>query len=340
MEPSTLSAAQRFTQTVSALPVLDRARRDELARNSEGRSPAELNQLVPEINAIELDNSLSQAAAGNPLRLVAWNLERGRSWRQAAQLLQTHPALKDADVLLLSEMDHGMARAHNEHTTRELAQVLGMNYAFGVEFLQLSRGTPQEQAAYAEDNAVGYHGNAILSRLPLQNLRLLRCPGIEKWYGSSEHRLGGRSAIVAEIQVGEQSVTLVSTHLESGPDDQPSRDREGQIILQEVAMAGDRPVVVGGDFNSVPSAPVIEQFRAAGFQVEAANDLSQSTFQECVDGQIRPGRNHIDYLLVRGLPVARSRFSPAVVMGAYPCEPTGHLISDHAAVVVEVTLQA
>ena len=331
------SAEEKFSHTVASLSVIDRDRRTWLAENPEGKSPGALNQLVPEITDIELNNDIALSEPSDVLHVAAWNLERGRHWREAAQLMREHPVLQRVDVLCLSEMDDGMVRAHNEHTTRELALALDMNYAYGVEFLQLSLGVPAEQAQYSGDNERGYHGNAILSRFPLQSVRLLRFPGIKKWYGSFEHRLGGRNALFADIQVGPQTVTVISTHLESGPADGEKRRQEGQLILQEIAAdGGDRPVILCGDMNAAPETPVIENFRQAGLLVDDTNDLSQSSYQEVIDGVIRPGKFHIDYVMARGLQVVRDHTPPAVIMAAYPCEPTGEFLSDHAIVAVDL----
>lgn len=330
---------ERFGTTVPRLRTLPQARRQWLAQNPEKKTPPELNQLIPEITDIELDNTRSQGTVGQVLHVAAWNLERGRHWRDAVQLIQTHPHLQQVDVWCLSELDYGMVRAQNEHTTRELACALGLNYAYAVEFLQLSIGTPREQALYRGENTVGYHGNAILSRFPLQSVRLLRFPGIEKWYDSFEHRLGGRNALLADIQVGQTPLTVVSTHLESGPEDGAKRTQEGQLILQELATnSGDRPVILGGDLNTKSTAPVIENFRQAGFLVDETNDLSISTYQEVVDGRIQPGMDHIDYVLSRGLKVVNIDNSPAVIMAAYPWEATGKLLSDHAIVTASFAL--
>lgn len=331
--------AERFTQTVARLRTIERDRYLWLAENPEGKSPLELNALVPEITEIEVDNSLSAARPGDTLRVAAWNLERGRHWREAARLMREHPVLQRVDILCLSEMDDGMVRANNEHTTRELALALGMNYAYGVEFLQLSIGTPEEQAQFSGENARGYHGNAILSRLPLQSVRMVRLPGIEKWYGSFEHRLGGRNALFADIQLGEQTVTVISTHLESGYDETEKRTQEGQFILQAIeAEDCDRPIILGGDLNAAPETPVIENFRQAGFMADETNDLSQSSYQLLEDGIIRPGMYHIDYVMARGLQLVQDATPPAVIMAAYPCKPTGKMLSDHAIVVVDLRL--
>jgi endonuclease/exonuclease/phosphatase family metal-dependent hydrolase len=337
------ATAERFTQTVSALRVIDRDRRRSLIQNPDGKSAAALNQQVPEITEIEVDNRLSNATADatdkNILHVAAWNLERGRCWRTAARLLQEHPVLQQIDILCLSEMDNGMVRTDNEHTTRELALALKMNYVYGVEFLELTAGTFEEQERFQGDNDRGYHGNAILSRLPLHNPRLLRFPGIEKWYGSLENRLGGRNALLADVQLGKQTVTIVSTHLESGSGDTESRTQQGQSILHEVsALDRDRPVIIAGDLNSAPTAAVIANFRQAGFLVDETNTLNHSTYQELIDGEIRPGTYHIDYILARGLQVVQKTTAPAVIMAAYPCKPTGEMLSDHAIVVADLQL--
>ena len=73
-----------------------------------------------------------------------------------------------ADVVLLTELDVGMARSGNRHTVRELARTMGAGYAFGVEYVELGLGDDREKAWHAgESNAVGLHGNAILSKAPL-----------------------------------------------------------------------------------------------------------------------------------------------------------------------------
>lgn len=333
--------AECFTQTVPVLRQIDPIRRNWLRDDPEQRSLADLNAAIPEINEIELDNTLSEATAGPILRVAAWNLERGRHWREAAQLWQEQPSLQRIDVLCLSEMDYGMARSGNYNTTRELARALGMNYAYGVEFLELSGGTPEEQHLYPTADALAYHGNAILSRLPLRNVRLLRFSGIEKWYGSGEQRLGGRIGLLAEVAVSDRWITIASLHLESGRDDSNdiTRLQQGQLLLQALAPLGsDAPIILGGDFNAVATAPVMQQFRAAGFTLDSSNDLSNSTYQVWVDGRIEFGYNHIDYILTRGLKVVPSSASPAVILAAYPWEPTGKMLSDHAIVTVAIRL--
>lgn len=332
------SGAIRITKNVTKLDYITSDRRTYFADNPDGKTPAELNQMLTEINAVEVDNEASSALPGKTLRVIAWNIERGRRWREAAQLIEVHPALQNPDIVLLSEMDLGMGRSSNEHTTRELAQKLGMNYAYAVEFLELSAGREDEVSGSLAKSTVGYHGNAILSRFKLENVRAVRFPGIEKWYGSGEHRLGDRNAVVAEIQWDGQPVTLVSTHLESGLLDNRIRGEQTGMILDELdTHAKGQPVIFGGDLNSPHRLPAVSQLVQAGFDIEGCNLLAEPTMQRIVEGQVTRMGLHIDYLALRGLKAVLNATSPAVVTAAYP-DASGTLISDHAAVACEVEL--
>ncbi|HOZ45220.1 MAG TPA: endonuclease/exonuclease/phosphatase family protein [Candidatus Hydrogenedentes bacterium] len=329
--------ALRITETVPRLERVSIERRLELAANPEGVAPAVLNERVPEFNVIELDNGISAALPGETIRVVAWNMERGRHWRQGVTLLREHPALSKADVILLTEMDIGMARSGNEHTTRETALALDMNYAYAVEYLELPGVGSGNDDSSCKRDAWGYHGNAILSRFPLHDVRALRFPGIEVWYGSEQNRLGGRNAVMAAIDLGGAPLILVSTHLESSLLQSAARLLEGQLILRELdTHAAGLPVILGGDYNAMKTESVVRTFRDAGFLIDECNDLQTPTLQFRREGKARLGGPHIDYLIVRGLDVIASDTSPAVVPAIHPPTPDGTLLSDHAIVTVLV----
>ncbi|NJO36935.1 MAG: endonuclease/exonuclease/phosphatase family protein, partial [Rhizobiales bacterium] len=100
-----------------------------------------------------------------------WNVERGRHAGAQAALL----GAQNASAHLLCELDLGMARTGQRHTTRDLAERLGCSYVFGVEFLELGLGDRREQAAHAgESNEAGLHGAAILSPHPLNRPAVVR----------------------------------------------------------------------------------------------------------------------------------------------------------------------
>jgi endonuclease/exonuclease/phosphatase family metal-dependent hydrolase len=302
---------------------------------------------MPEIDDVEVFNGAPAAAPRKTLRLIAWNTERGRHWRAGARLIQETEALRDPDIVLLGEMDLGMARSANEHTTREMAAALGMNYAYGVEFVELTGGELEERRLYPGANDWGYHGNAILSRYPLRNVRMLRFPGIEKWYAGAygadegeklQKRLGGRMALFATVAL-PRDVTIVSAHLESSRKDGAARQRQTEMILAELrAHAGGTPVILGGDFNAVPGEAMFADLRAAGFVVEDTNATAGGSTQKVVDGKVVIGEHYIDYLLARGLRAVRDETSPRVIPAAYPPGASGTLLADHAIVTAKVEL--
>jgi len=76
------------------------------------------------------------------------------------------------------QLDIGMARSGNRHTVAELAVALGMGYAYGIEFIELGLGDEREEEWHKDErNAAGFHGNAILSRYPLNDFALIRLGG-------------------------------------------------------------------------------------------------------------------------------------------------------------------
>jgi endonuclease/exonuclease/phosphatase family metal-dependent hydrolase len=335
-------------RVVDRLGRISRERRAALERNAEGRTSDALNRLVPEIDDVEVKNGAAKAAPRKTLRLIAWNMERGRHWEGGVRLIREMAELRDPDIVLLGEMDLGMARSGNAHTTREMAAALGMNYAYGVEFLELTGGELEERKLYPGENEWGYHGNAILSRYPLRDVRMLRFPGIEKWYegkGANEservqRRLGGRMALFATVRLG-RDVTLVSTHLESSAKDSAMRKVQTGLLLDALrAYAKDTPVILGGDLNAGPEEPMFEGVRAAGFRPEESNDLATATRQKVVDGRVALVQDHIDYLLFRGLRVVRDATSPKVVPAVHPPGATdpASMLGDHAIVTAKVEL--
>ena len=331
------------TRVVDRLRPVSQQRRDALALNAEKKAPLDLNRLIPEIDEIEVWNG----APGKSLRVVAWNMERGRHWEGGARLIRETESLRDPDILLMGEMDHGMARSGNAHTTRKLAEALGMNYAYGVEFLELTGGELEERKLYPGANEWGYHGNAILSRYPLRNVRMLRFAGIEKWYAGVgandgervQKRLGGRMALFATVGVG-RDVTVVVTHLESSAKDSAARKVQTALMLDALRdYAKNTPVILGGDLNATPDEEMFVAVRAAGFCPDESNELSVGTRQKVgEDGKVAVLENHIDYVLARGLPVVRDHTSPRVVPAVYPPGPDGQMLGDHAIVTAKVAL--
>lgn len=187
----------------------------------------------------------AESPAKERYRFVAWNIERGTQLAGQLEALRTNPFLRDADVLLLIETDVGMARSGNVDVARTMAQELGFAYAFVPCYLSLVKGSGVERHVEGE-NLVGLHGNAILSRYPIANLRRVALEnGIDK-IASREKRLGCQTALGATIQFPQQSVATVSTHLCAQSSQRHRMEQMRQIL--DGLPAG--PVVLGGDWNT------------------------------------------------------------------------------------------
>ena len=98
--------------------------------------------------------------------------------------------LQSADVLVLNEVDWGMKRSDYRAVVKDLADALKMNWAYGVEFVEVDPkilGTQsfanvenQDERKELDDlfsvdktRLLGLHGTAILSRYPLRDVKLV-----------------------------------------------------------------------------------------------------------------------------------------------------------------------
>jgi endonuclease/exonuclease/phosphatase family metal-dependent hydrolase len=179
------------------------------------------------------------------LRVAAWNIERGKQLHGVIEALRFHPYLSSCDVLLLTETDCGMARSHNADVAREIARALGFSYAFAPCYLSLVKGSGMEMDIDGE-NELGLHGNAIVSRYPLENLRIVPLPnGIDKM-ASREQRIGRQQAVLADIRLAGGTVTVACVHLDANSS---QRHRAGQMrtVLDALPQGA---AVIGGDWNT------------------------------------------------------------------------------------------
>ena len=186
----------------------------------------------------------SSPQLGRFLRVVEWNIERGLEFDalrlafsdaqgfsklmdekgsavseiERAQILDQVKLLRDADLLIFNEVDWGLNRTLFRNVTAELAASLRMNYAYGVEFVEVdpitmgiddqvvlrevekahveSANSKQEMIAYVKQlmkpdphQYRGLHGTAILSRYPISNARLIpfKSQGHD-WYADEKKR--------------------------------------------------------------------------------------------------------------------------------------------------------
>lgn len=333
------------TSAVPALPrppaaLFEEAERAELTRAEHDRLALDL----PAFNALEVKGAPAVTPPGPVLRIAAWNAERLKHRAASAALV----AATGADVLLLTETDCGMARSGNRHTAADLAADCGMGYAYGVEFVELGLGDERERHWHrGESNRTGFHGNALLSRLPIEDAALIRLDDGAVWWldaPKGQRRLGWRMAIAARLAAASGPFLAVSVHLESKSDPADRARQVARLLASVDRLADGLPVVIGGDFNTKaldadaalwwgdPAAhePLFAAMAASGFDWRGSN-TRDVTMRTLPDGKPQPPFHRLDWLFTRGLSVR----GPATVQAV---DEAGAAISDHDLIAMRVPL--
>jgi endonuclease/exonuclease/phosphatase family metal-dependent hydrolase len=207
--------------------------------------------------------ALSSALAG-PLRATAWNIERGIRLDSIICVLKEHPALSQSDLLLLTELDYGMARTGNRFVAREIASALGLNYAFAPCYLALNKGSGIE-AHVSGENTLALHGNALFSRHPIERAHSLALPNGKDKMKGKEKRLGCQRAVVADVQHPAGEFRAVSLHLDAHST-QRHRHLQMKILLDHLeGLRPALPVLIGGDWNTSTYNSKRAVYSIAGF---------------------------------------------------------------------------
>jgi endonuclease/exonuclease/phosphatase family metal-dependent hydrolase len=218
----------------------------------------------------------SSPELGPYLRAILWNIERGIQFDPIRialsepdkfdqvlaerKDLKTKPLTPDelkvvkqqldflqpADLLILNEVDYGVTRTDYRDVGGGLAKALHMNYAYGVEFLEidpLNLGLEKVQLEDPEAQAdiqksfdvdksryLGMHGTAVLSHYPLRKAELRPLPVCYDWYANEKkevskleegRRKGANLAfmerISREIRRGGRTVLIVELAVPESP---------------------------------------------------------------------------------------------------------------------------
>ncbi|MBI3950244.1 MAG: hypothetical protein HY314_07300 [Acidobacteria bacterium] len=171
------------------------------------------------------------------VRVVQWNIEKGRNFVGLVEAFSAHPVLRYADLIFLNEVDNGMARSGNLHVARELGAHLRMHAAFAPAHLELTKGLGDDLDAPGE-NETALQGNALLSRYRLDQLRIIELPSYFEPFEFEEKRLGRRIALVAEVSINQKKLAAVCTHLEIRT---TPRGRARQMAVQQAQAVRSSP---------------------------------------------------------------------------------------------------
>ena len=196
---------------------------------------------IPQFAQAERENFVPEPeTVPTELGVLMVNMERGVNLEEIEEFLRDCPDIQPFDVILANELDDGCARSGNRNTARELAKTFGLNYAWGLEFIELVN----------DENAKGFHGNAVFSRWPIRRAGVIRLPEQYNWYFDRQSRIGGRLAVFAELDIGGQPLGVTSIHLENRTHGEGRRLQMRAILDAVEQELPGMPVILGGDLNT------------------------------------------------------------------------------------------
>jgi endonuclease/exonuclease/phosphatase family metal-dependent hydrolase len=258
-----------------------------------GAVPARATSLCANVPAVDPQalpcevavHDTAPAAPGDALRVVTFNVHFGADVPALAGAIRSNPELRQADVLLLQEIE----KHPGDDRAAELAQALSLNLVY----------------APARIEGDGTHGLAILSRYPLSDLEVIRLKQYDLGFRGTRRRI----AMAATVHLPGRDVRVYNVHL-----DTRLKPEERLLQLEPVVdEAMKQPVaLVGGDFNTInavtsllPLVPVpVPGFsQAAGLDAYMKSKGFATPFE-------RIGRTHhfpmrLDAVYARGLTVER-----------------------------------
>jgi endonuclease/exonuclease/phosphatase family metal-dependent hydrolase len=211
-------------------------------------------------------------AVGRPdfdetVRVVSYNISFAEEADLAARELGEFEELREADIVLLQEMD--------ETGTIQIARALEYNFVY--------------YPASIHDHHGRYFGNAILSRWPMKDQERIVLPHKSPRNGQQ------RIAVRALVTVGDLELLVYSVHTETA---WLSAGKRADQVASLVDSIDERYpyVIVGGDFNTLTPGAVTDlerRFEAAG--LERASGGAGPTVQFESIGLT------LDHIFVRGM---------------------------------------
>jgi endonuclease/exonuclease/phosphatase family metal-dependent hydrolase len=178
------------------------------------------------------------------LRVLTWNVHAGADALGQDNLARVAQRIRaeGADVVLLQEIDRGVARSRRVDQPAELARLTGLHVAFGKSL----------------DYQGGEYGVAVLSRWPIAaqaTVPLPVDPPQRRSGGATTPRVALVARLAAPAAVGGPLV-IVDSHIDASRDDRWRRQEAAQLaaIADSLVRLGGATVLVGGDMNSEPAS--------------------------------------------------------------------------------------
>ncbi len=172
------------------------------------------------------------------IKVVTWNISFSKQIVEAIKTLEEVEALRDADILLLQEMD--------ANGVEQIAKAMGYEYVYYPASIHRRHGKE--------------FGEAILSKWPILSHSKIVLPNSVP--GINQTRI----AVKANVLVDDVEIAVYNTHLETVWMLQIWTDTQVDHLAEIIGLE-DGAVILGGDFNSWSEASITtleEKFGALG----------------------------------------------------------------------------
>ncbi len=266
--------------------------------------PYVLSRLRSPGRRVRVRSDPAATAAEEPatIRVLAFNIAHGRgptdhNWERPAgekpkriEDIARLVADSGADVVVLNEVDFSATWSDHQNQAEAIARAAGFPY-----------WVEQRNLDFRFLYGSWKFGNAVLSKYPIADARLVEFPPHRAW---ESWLAGHQRGVVCTLQLSpSRQVRLLAVHLEHR--DRPTRVASAEAIA-ELAAAGDVPLIVAGDFNAASGeSPGAGQPAADGdaidvltasdrFQIrpQAAPGVDEMTYPSTSPGQV------IDWIMI------------------------------------------
>lgn len=210
--------------------------------------------------------SFAQEAAEQALRIVSYNIRHGEGSDSKLDLERTAAVIKRLapDIVGLQEVDDRVGRTGNVNQPDRLAQLTGMNAAFG-SFMPLQGGE---------------YGLAILTKFPIKRSESIRLPG------GNEPRV----ALAVEVQLPSgESLMVINVHFDWVNDD-GFRFEQAKVVAEYLKTLKMQYVLLG-DFNDV------RESRTLGLFAELAKEAKKPEADRFTFSATKP-QQEIDFIFM------------------------------------------
>lgn len=171
------------------------------------------------------------------MTIMTYNIHHARDMKGKVDIRQIAAVINQykPDLVTLQEVDSVTNRNGKVDQMKELGKLTGMYQCFGSNF-------PYDGGTY---------GLGILSRYPIKSTVTYRLP-----YYKDDPNSESRLMYMAEIALNaNESIRFATVHLDHKSEEQ--RILQVSDMLQKLEKTNPLPMIIAGDFNSVPGATSI-----------------------------------------------------------------------------------